>query len=166
MLSATFYLVKDNLSAIGRCEPVMPSMAHNRPGDNWRPLFAVAQTIGGHWPQLAQEAFEALGRGAGQPTSSTSELGAGGSMASDLQLLADVRLVFARSGAQRLFSSVLVERLRALPDRAWGGRNGETPMSGVRLARYLSRFGVAPRQVRIGGRQARGYELADLVGGA
>ena len=29
----------------------------------------------------------------------------------------------------RLFSPVLVARLWALPDRAWGGRNGEAPIN-------------------------------------
>jgi hypothetical protein len=40
--------VKDNFAAIAACDPLLPPEAFNRLGDNWRPLFAIAQIIGGH----------------------------------------------------------------------------------------------------------------------
>nr|UXE45791.1 hypothetical protein Hi04_10k_c5218_00004 [uncultured bacterium] len=52
--------VHDNFAAIAACDPVMPPAAYNRLGDKWRPLFAIAQTIGGHWPQLITDAFNSL----------------------------------------------------------------------------------------------------------
>ena len=36
-------------------------------------------------------------------------------------------------------------------------------MNAARLAGLLSMFGIAPRQIRIGGQRCRGYELADFV---
>ena len=36
-------------------------------------------------------------------------------------------------------------------------------MNAARLAGLLSVFGIAPRQIRIGGQRCRGYELADFV---
>jgi hypothetical protein len=154
---------RDNVAAIGAFDPVMPPVAHNRLADNWRPLFAIAQTIGGHWPQLAVEAFHAVGASAGQPQGSSGEPSEVEGSPFNLQLLEDVRLIFQRSGAQRLFSSALVEGLRGLPDRPWCGRNGEKPIDAAKLAGYLIVFGIAPQQIRIGGRRCRGYELADLV---
>src|SRR5438045_2040209 len=38
----------------------MPPSAYNRLADNWRPLFAIAQTAGGDWPRRALEAFNQL----------------------------------------------------------------------------------------------------------
>ena len=40
---------------------------------------------------------------------------------------------------------------------------GDNPMNAARLAGLLSMFGIAPRQIRIGGQRCRGYELADFV---
>lgn len=51
---------KDNFDAIAACDPVLPPKAHNRLADNWRPLFALAQVIGGHWPERTVEAFNQL----------------------------------------------------------------------------------------------------------
>ena len=50
----------DNLKAIAACDPPLPKGARNRLADNWRPLFQIAHSIGGHWPALAIEAFNAL----------------------------------------------------------------------------------------------------------
>jgi putative DNA primase/helicase len=155
---------KDNFAALAACDPVMPPAAYNRLGDNWRPLFAVAQVIGGHWPERVREAFEALSASAADVESSSSEGAGVKAPGMENELLRDIRTIFERSGAQRLFSSALVEGLRAMPEGRWsGGKNGEKPMNEARLARYMSLFGIAPRHIRIGGRQSRGYELADFA---
>ncbi|HWV98960.1 MAG TPA: DUF3631 domain-containing protein [Candidatus Acidoferrum sp.] len=63
---------QDNFAAIAACDPVMPPAAYNRLGDNWRPLFALAQIIGGHWPQRVLDAFHALSSSPSSPASSSS----------------------------------------------------------------------------------------------
>jgi len=50
----------DNFAALKGCEPAMPPTAFNRLGDNWRPLFAIAQIAGGDWPELALSSFNHL----------------------------------------------------------------------------------------------------------
>lgn len=40
-------------------EPTLPPGLHNRLGDNWAPLFAIAEIAGGRWP--AHEASGAVG---------------------------------------------------------------------------------------------------------
>ena len=47
---------QDNFAALQACDPPMPPTAYNRVADNWRPLFAIAHTVGGDWPALALEA--------------------------------------------------------------------------------------------------------------
>lgn len=144
---------KDNFAAIKAAQPVLPEAAHNRVADNWRPLFSIAEVIGGEWPALAARAFESL-----NTSSQVAEPG--------LILLPDIRQVFSESGGQRQFSAELVNALCALPNRpyadAWG-RNGDgRRLDESALARALSPYGVRSRNVRINSEQAKGYELADL----
>ena len=51
---------QDNFGAIQACDPPMPKAAFNRLGDNWRPLFAIAQIAGGDWPDRVLSAFTRL----------------------------------------------------------------------------------------------------------
>src|SRR6266581_3071825 len=51
---------QDNFAAIQACDPPMPKAAFNRLGDNWRPLFAIAQIAGGDWPARVLAAFTYL----------------------------------------------------------------------------------------------------------
>jgi hypothetical protein len=51
---------EDNFVILQACEPTLPPTAFNRLGDNWRPLFAIAQVAGGDWPRRALEAFNQL----------------------------------------------------------------------------------------------------------
>ena len=50
----------DHLKPIAACDPPLPRGARNRLADNWRPLFQIAHTLGAHWPDLAEQAFNAL----------------------------------------------------------------------------------------------------------
>jgi hypothetical protein len=177
--------VQDNFAAIAACDPVMPRAAYNRLGDKWRPLFAVAQIIGCHWPQLVLDAFHALaeqgaahapshhtpGQNGHQPVHHTPAVpnGNGSSSARPVPnhhldlLLSDVRQVFVAAKADRLFSSYLVRALHALPNRPWSGmHNGDKPLTKTILARHLSALGIHSRVLRIGCDRARGYLLSSL----
>jgi putative DNA primase/helicase len=146
---------KDNLAALAACDPVLPPGAFNRRADNWRPLFAIAQVVGGHWPQRALDAFAQLN----PKTPAVQDAG--------LALLGDIRLIFAQSGADRLFSTSLVNSLRALPDRPWCQLQAANPppakLNEMRLARHLAAFDIYPRLLRINHRRGKGYELADFA---
>jgi putative DNA primase/helicase len=158
--------VKDTFAAIAACDPLMPPEAFNRLGDNWRPLFAIAQVIGGHWPQRILEAFYAL-----NPKPATDMAAAPSSPSSqELQylLLGDICAIFAKTGADRLFTSSLAEALRALPDRPWAGgpARGQEPMTEKRLARRLAALGIRSNPIRIGTARARGYPMSAFVAGS
>ena len=146
---------KDNFNALAACDPVMPPKAHNRLADNWRPLFAVAQIIGGHWPERVLEAFNQL---TAKPKAAAD---------TGVALLADIRQVFTDSHADRLFSWTLVDSLCALPARPWSEAKAENgsvrPINEAWLARQLRRFGVRSRTLRLDGQKAKGYELADFT---
>src|SRR5260221_12116881 len=50
----------DNFATLQACDPPMPPTAYNRVADNWRPLFAIAHTVGGDWPALVLESYNLL----------------------------------------------------------------------------------------------------------
>jgi hypothetical protein len=140
---------KDNFDAIAACKPVLPAGAFNRLADNWRPLFAIAQIVGGDWPHRAANAFALLTAKPQEPHDLS------------LLLLADIRSIFATFGAQRLFSSTLVDSLAALPNRPWS--TSDPPINQTWLGRRLSTFDVRSRTIRIGDHRAKGYEAADFI---
>jgi hypothetical protein len=42
---------KDNEAAFAIADPAMPYEIYNRVGDNWHPLLAIADLVGGEWPE-------------------------------------------------------------------------------------------------------------------
>jgi putative DNA primase/helicase len=144
---------KDNFDALAAANPPLPDGAFNRLADNWRPLLAIAQVAGADWPQRALDAFAKLSAG---PTLESHDI--------SLHLLADIRGIFAQAGAERLFSSALVDSLCAIPCRPWSGSGGAgKAMSETWLARRLSPLGIRSQTMRIGRQRARGYMLADFL---
>lgn len=142
---------KDHFEELGGCEPVLPPSAYNRLGDNWRPLFAVAQVAGGEWPRRALAAFEHLAQSAAEPALSSSKL------------IADIRRVFAGRGADRLSSGELAELLCGLEGSEWlHGPGGGKPIDARSLAKELGRFGISPRAMRFGKARKRGYAREDF----
>ena len=88
---------------------VKPPNLRGRKGDNWKPLLAIAQVAGGHWPETARATAAALT----------------GATASDLEptittrLLGDIRMIFDEKGVEAVTPADLVASLNALPDAPW-----------------------------------------------
>jgi len=153
----------DNYHRLEACNPEMPDGAFNRLADNWRPFFAIAEVVGGDWPQRAAAAFDKLAR---RDDSEAQSIGA--------QLLSDIQEVFAGMwplspdgeralSIERIFSRKLVECLYAMNDRPWAEANRGKPITENWLARHLKRFGVHPTTLRIGTDRAKGYKKADFT---
>jgi putative DNA primase/helicase len=142
----------DHESAVRDADPEMGGL-FNRDADNWRPLFAIADAAGGHWPALTREAARALVSDGTADDESTGAI-----------LLADIRAAFDTKGRDRMSSEDLVTYLHGCEDRPWPefGKGGK-PISKVQLARLLSRFGIHPGNIRLpDGRTPKGYERKDL----
>ncbi len=155
---------QDNFAALQACDPPMPPTAYNRVADNWRPLFAIAHTVGGDWPALALEAYENLtAQRFNTPTLSRSHASTlQPSSASDLPLLADIRQIFAQSGTTRLSCKQLVAALQVLERPGSQASNGNPPVTSRWLGHRLHRLGISSRSLRIGPQSVKGYELADF----
>jgi putative DNA primase/helicase len=116
-------------------EPDMPKELTNRVADNWRPLLALADRVGGEWPAMARVVAV-----------STAETDSNEVVSPGVRLLAEIRELL---GGRLWMSSE--ELVAALADRGM-------PMSQKALANKLSPYEIAPRKHRIGYLTERGYK--------
>ena len=130
-------------------DPAMPKALFNRPGDNWRPLLAIAQIAGGEWPRLARRA--AL---ASLKDEDPNEL---------IRLLASIRTVFVDKGVERITTGDLLKALLDEEEGPWGEANRGKPITASwlreRLKDILPKTEEAKRarKWKEGGRSQRGY---------
>lgn len=129
-------------------DPQTPEALHDRARDNWRPLLAIADAIGEDWPARARNAALIL---SGIPDEDAEP--------ARVQLLADVRDIFASRGLDRIASANLCESLAGLGDRPWSEWRRGKDITPVQLARLLTPFGVRSKTIRLGSETAKGYEL-------
>jgi hypothetical protein len=142
--------VQDHAEAIATAEPELPRELNDREADIWEPLLVIADLAGGPWPVRAREA--AVGISTAAADSNPIAL-----------LLFDAVVEFALAARKQMFSSELVERLTYLPGRPWGTLLRGKPIDERWLARQLHPYGIRPRNVRIDGQQAKGYEREELL---
>jgi hypothetical protein len=129
--------------------PDFPDGVVDRDADCWEPLLAIADAAGDASPQRARAAAVALvGRGADRTRTA------------GVQLLGDLREVFG--GAERLATSVILERLHNLPESSWRDIRGKA-LDDRGLSWRLKKYGVKPKSLRLNGSVLRGYEAADLA---
>ncbi len=143
---------QDNFASLAKTDPPMPKTAFNRLADNWRALFALAQVVGGHWPQRAADAFSALTPKRPVETDPA------------ILLLADIRRVFEAQQTDKLGSAHLVRLLNEARSAPGATPIGETkPLTEVRLARLLAQFNIRPETIRLGASRAKGYKREDFA---
>lgn len=135
-----------SLPALAGAEPEMP--VEDRAADTWEPLVAVADLVGGTWPERARAAAVSLTTQAKEEDLEREQA---------TKLLSDVRDVFAEMTVSFLPSQELLNRLRKIEDAPWDDF-GFTTRS---LADRLRQFGVRPGHNTT--KTARGYRLEDLA---
>ncbi|MGW3713055.1 DUF3631 domain-containing protein [Streptomyces albogriseolus] len=136
--------------------PEMPDGVTDRPADVWEPLLAVADAIGGHWPERAREACVTLVK--------ASKVNDKGSLG--VRLLTDLR-DHVMVGIDRLPTVAILDRLNALDDAPWADLNGK-PLDNRRLSRMLAEYMTADnepitsRNIKTAGSVLKGYYATDL----
>jgi putative DNA primase/helicase len=138
----------DNADKLRLEEPRLPANIYGRTADNWRPLLAIADVAGGHWPEVARGIAQSL-------NGKFSEETAG------IMLLDDLRRIFAK-GKQQITSVSLVETLVAMEDRPWPEWKNGRPITARQVAKLLDPFEIRPGQVWEHGKNLRGYERAQF----
>jgi len=141
----------DNAELLRSADPAVPEeLTSDRAIDNWRPLFAIADAIGGEWPSLARKAAIAAATG----EASTESVG--------VVLLDDIRQLF-RKGVERLPTSHILQALNAGGERPWATFDKGRPMTPRNLAAILKPFGIRSKQYRFeDGTNGRGYSAGDF----
>lgn len=145
---------KRNAEALAQCIPKMPDGITDRPADVWEPLVAVADVAGGHWPQEARSAAQAMVKAQADDTG-TGSLG--------VRLLADTKAVFDATEEDRLPTEDLIRHLIELEESPWGDLRGK-PLGARGLARRLRPYEVHSKNVKVahGAKVVKGYALEDL----
>jgi|GEM_PF-2551128 len=152
------HLLRDNLVALAAtlkltgAEPELPQELDDRAADSWEPLLAIADAVGGDWPEKARAAAIELSCGVVKDDQS---LG--------IRLLTDIKHIFEEKGADRLISADLLQALNAIEDAPWADIDHK-PLTANKLARLLKPYGVMPKNIRQGKTVPKGYiaeEFAD-----
>lgn len=128
----------DSLDRLVGDEPDIVEGLNDRANNNWEPLFSIADLIGGEWPERARNTAMTLSGNIEE-------------MLPKALLLADIKLIFDESGADRLPSQTICDRLAAMEDRPWPewGRSNKAITTNA-LARLLKDFKISPGSIRMG----------------
>jgi putative DNA primase/helicase len=143
--------VVDARTRLGGADPTIPKGVYNRAADNWRPLLAVAETIGG----ALQERVRIVAQ------TKTAEASAGENYGT--MLLADIRTLFVEQQSQPLFSDDIVKRLCVWDDRPWGDMGRGQSLTTHKLASLLIQFGIGPQQIKFWNVNKRGYRAEQFA---
>jgi hypothetical protein len=139
-----------HLPQLEQAEPAMP--LEDRAADTWEPLIAVADLAGAGWPELARHAAVTL----------TADRDASANVSDRIRLLADCRAAFG--DADKLPTTVLIDRLRADPESPWSD-HGPAGITAMKLAELLREFDIRSENIRFGepiGR-VKGYHRDDFA---
>ena len=141
---------EDHLEELSISSPHIPKDLEDRPGDNWTPLIAVADIVGGEWPQKARKAALQL-----SVSNEDDEI-------PSVQLLADIQDLFQRRGIDRIPSTELAKYLSGMEERPWPEFKKGNPITTRQIARLLKRFGIKPKTIRTSEGTPKGYSADDL----
>lgn len=140
-------MAEDHIPYLRSVKPDMPEELDPRARDIARPLFAIADLIGGDWPIKAREAVVNI-----RKRMIDSEFAD-----EKLVLLRDIRRVFGIN--KQMPSQTIVDRLANLPDGRW---QGLTPRKLAMLLHEFSEYPggprIKPKQMRVKGIKGRFYE--------
>jgi hypothetical protein len=133
--------------------PDMPEGINDRNADVWESLLAVADAVGGDWPERARVSAVSLV-----------------SLASDregslgVRLLTDIHTLFTTLNyveVDRVPTETLLTLLVELDEAPWGDLRGK-PIDARGLARRLKPYGITPRQHRFAAGTVKGYLREDF----
>ena len=147
----------DHGEELARAEPLVPpEMQSDRARDNWRPLLAIAEALGGDWAARARQAALEL--------SAVVDDGLRGDIG--VLLLQDMRTIFETRNSERLDTSVVLRDLAGMDERPWATFSGRRAMGPQRLANLLRPFGIQSKKWAEGGPERdfhRGYVRRDFA---
>ena len=134
-----------NIEALREARPDIPDYIDDRAIDGWEPLFAIADTAGGDWPQRSRKVALALSCVDVRDDDSVG-----------VKLLSDIQVVFDDKITDKLPTAELLTALNAIEESPWGEWHGK-PLTPRGLARLLRPFAIKSVNVRAGEDVLKGY---------
>jgi hypothetical protein len=134
------------MDKLRKARPTTVKALHDRARDNWRALFAIAETIGDRWPIVARTAATNLSNIQEEENYPT-------------MLLEDIALWFRQHPRARGFkSATIIEWLVTREDRPWAEYSKtEKPITAHAFSKLLKPFGIKSSKVALQAEQTRGY---------
>ena len=140
----------DHSKTIADANPTIPENLNDREQDNWEPLLAIADAVGGHWPETARRAAVELSQNEDDQSSIA------------IQLLSDIRQAFSEKDFDSISSVDLIEALCADEERPWSTFKQGAKITARQVAYKLRGFDIKSKSLRINGRVMKGYKLKDF----
>ena len=145
---------QDNVGKLRGADPELPGELHDRAQDNWEPLLAISDLLGGDWPAKARKAALAL---SGSLDADTERL--------PVRLLDAMRAdVLPNHPYDVIAGKEIEEQLLAESDSPWHEVTRGKPITAAKVARLLKPLGLAPKTHHDPRRckSVRGYRVADF----
>ena len=136
----------DNHETLALADPLVPKGLHDRAGDNWRPLFGIAELAGKAELDAATGAALTLTR----PDDEDSR---------GMLLLEDIRDFFQMNDIARVSSIELSNTLICMDERPWGDLGRGQSLTPHRLAQYLKPFDIKSVRMRFKQQSLNGYKV-------
>lgn len=143
---------EDNVDKLRASTLEAPPCGNDRAQDNWTPLFAIAELVGGGWPEKVRGAYAIF-----------TEAVAAGSEDAGHMLIEDITQILDGWPWDAIFSKVLVEKLIDLEDRPWFEWKRGKPLTQNSLAKLLKPYKLTSTSRRIGTDTAKGYDKDKMM---
>ncbi len=143
----------DHRDKVSEVAPCLPPKIRTRLADKWIPVFKIANVVGGEWPKLAKAALF------GQVDMSEPSKAR--------MLLEDIREIMD-SDEDRISTKEMITRLCRKEDAPWSDYNFRASdrenrrISDRQVSNLLKKYNIHPKNVRMGKRVQKGYDLAAL----
>jgi hypothetical protein len=136
-----------HIEELRQARPDIPGALSDRQADVCEPLLAIADAVGGEWPQAARTALLELCVGAQADDGSIG-----------VRLLRDIKEVFGKK--PEMASAGLCEALALIETSPWAEWHRGKRLSPMGLSRLLKPFEVYPAPLSSG--QSRGYRITQF----
>ena len=136
----------DNQQKLQDAEPNIPNVGNDRAEDNWLPLIAIADLLGGDWPEKIRSAMLTI---EGNKSDDEDSIG--------VMILTDIKQAFADKKSDRISSQGLVDYLIDIDDRPWCEWKRGFPMTKMTLSKLLKPFSIKSKDIRVNHTVLKGY---------
>ena len=145
---------EDHLDDLYRISPKRPPELNDRAGDNWAPLFAIAELAGEDWLAYAIDAALYLSGLDSEPLSIS------------IELLQNIQDIFSNKKVDCLSTEELIEALCSDSELPWSTYRAGQMITARQLAALLKEFDIKSQRMRFylgSTTQQRGYRLSDCM---